>query len=93
MNQPTTNNTEWLKILGKGMVTIPKKWREEMGINKGDVIKAKKEGSRVVIEAQEEKVPYRVFSDQEIEEWLAEDRLPQSFAEKVDKKITSLQRE
>lgn len=82
---------EWLKILGKGMVTLPKKWREEMGLEEGDVVKAKKEGNRVVIETHEEKVPYRVFSDKEIEEWLKEDKLPESLAKKVDKKLTSLQ--
>jgi len=28
---------EWLKILDKGMLTIPKKWREELGFEKGKV--------------------------------------------------------
>lgn len=92
MNQTNIGiQEEWLKILGKGMVTLPKKWREEMGLEEGDVIKAKKEGNKVVIETQEEKVPYRVFTDKEIEGWLQEDKLPKALAKKVDKKLTSLQ--
>lgn len=91
MSQMTVNQ-EWLKILGKGMVTLPKKWREEMGLEEGDIVKAKKEDNRVVIETyKDEKVPYRVFTDQQIEEWLQEDRLPQSLSKKIDKKLKSLQ--
>ena len=43
---------EWLKVLGKGMVTLPKKWRDEMGIENGDVVKAKKNGNTVTIEIE-----------------------------------------
>jgi AbrB family looped-hinge helix DNA binding protein len=32
-------------VLGKGMVTLPKKWRDEMGLGTGDIVKAKKEGN------------------------------------------------
>ena len=41
----TRNQEEWLRVLGKGMVTIPKAWRDDMGIATGDVVRAKKEGS------------------------------------------------
>ena len=75
---------EWLKILGKGMVTLPKKWRDDMDLREGDVVKAKKEGSRVVIEAkQSQSVPYRVYSDSEINQFLKEDKLPKSLAKKA----------
>lgn len=76
MNQATINDNqgEWLKILGKGMVTLPKKWREELGISSGDIVRAKKYGNRVVIEPQKNKLaPYRVYSDSEIDEFLKED--------------------
>lgn len=78
MNQTIVSNSqqEWLKILGKGMVTLPKKWRDELGISSGDIVRAKKEGNRVVIEPQKRKVPYRVYSDSEIDQFLKEDRLP-----------------
>ena len=72
MRQNTTNinQEEWLKILGKGMITLPKKWRDELGIESGNMVKAKKEGDKVIIQAQKSaSVPYRVYSDAEIEEF------------------------
>ena len=72
------------------MVTIPKSWRDELGITEGDVIKAKKEGKRVIIEPQPyQSVPYRVYSDEEIDEFLKEDKLPAKLAVKVRKDIAS----
>lgn len=90
MSQYATNmnQEEWLKILGKGMVTLPKKWRDELGIESGDIVKAKKEGDRVIIEAQRStQVPYRVYSDNEIEDFLKEDKLPEALVEKLKKKF------
>ncbi len=77
MNQTIVNNNqEWLKILGKGMVTLPKKWRDELGIASGDIVKAKKDGNRVVIEPQKSKLaPYRVYNDREIDKFLKDDTL------------------
>jgi AbrB family looped-hinge helix DNA binding protein len=78
MNQVIVRNNqeEWLKILGKGMVTLPKKWRDEMGISSGDIVKAKKDGNRVVIEPQKSKLaPYRLYSDSEIDQFAKEDVL------------------
>lgn len=87
MSQISINNQEWLKVLGKGMVTIPKKWREALGITTGDIVRAKKEGSRVILEGQNNRVPYRVYNDQEIEEFLKEDKLPQTLVKKLKKKF------
>jgi AbrB family looped-hinge helix DNA binding protein len=94
MTQPTlTNNQEeWLKVLGKGMITLPKKWRDEMGIGNGDIVKAKKEGNRVVIEPTSQTkalAPYRVFSDAEIDEFLEEDKLPEDLAQKAQKRFST----
>lgn len=90
MNQSTTaTNQEWLKVLGKGMVTLPKKWRQELGIDEGDIVKAKKEGDRVVIEPQRFRLaPYRIYSDAEIEEFLKKDKLSLSLAQKVQDKLS-----
>lgn len=92
MSQTFSNtNQEWLKVLGKGMITIPKKWREELRIDEGAVVKAKKEGNKVVIEVQQTPVvPYRVYSDAEINKFLKEDRLPRQFAKKVKKHLSRL---
>lgn len=91
MNQTTNIQEEWLRVLGKGMVTLPKKWRDEMGFKEGDIIKAKKQGNKVVIESpQNQSAPYRVFTNAEINQFLKEDELPQSLSEKVKKNIASL---
>lgn len=88
MNQ-TTSNQEWLKVLGKGMVTLPKKWRDSLGIEKGDIVKAKKEGNKVVIETQQTNTaPYRIYTDSEIEQFLKEDKLPKDLAKKVQNKLS-----
>lgn len=92
MNQVTLNSNqqEWLKILGKGMVTIPKKWREEMGITSGDIVKARKEGNRLVIEPQQDNLaPYRVYNDTEIDTFLQEDKLPDTLIKKVKDNLVS----
>ena len=85
-----TNQEEWLKVLGKGMVTIPKQWRDELGLEEGDIVKAKKEGNRVVIEPQQSSLaPYRVYSTAEIDAFLKEDVLPKSLLEKAEKDLSA----
>lgn len=92
MKQANANFQEaWLRILGKGMVTLPKKWREELGVAAGDIIKAKKEGTKVVIETQQaQTVPYRLYTDTEINDFLKEDKLPKKLSRKVKSHLSSL---
>ena len=92
MKQANINVQEaWLKILGKGMITLPKKWREDMNVTTGDVVKARKEGFKVVIAAtQGRAVPYRVYSDLEIDEFLRQDKLSKHLAKRVKENLTSL---
>lgn len=92
MKQTTLNSPqeEYLRILGKGMVTIPKQWRDELGLEEGEIVKAAKMGNKLVIEAVDDYVPYRIFSDKEIEEWVASDKLPKALLDKVDLKLQSL---
>lgn len=87
--QFTKTDQEWLKVLGKGMITIPKVWRDELGLDEGKVVKAEKVGNKVVIQAWGNSVPYRIFSDEEIKQWLKDDKLPPDLAAKVNKKIKS----
>lgn len=93
MSQIRTNNNqeEWLKVLGKGMITLPKRWRDQMGIESGNIIKAKKEGDKVIIETQlAKRAPYRVYSKAEIDEFLKDDKLSKSLTQKVKKKLSVL---
>ena len=90
MNTQQPANQEWIRVLGKGMITIPKSWRDELGITEGDIVKAKKEGKRLIIEPQQSQLaPYRVYRDEEIDEFLKEDRLPAKLAAKVRKDIAT----
>lgn len=74
---PTANiyQEEWIKILSKGLVTIPKAFREELGLRKGEIAKVKKVGSRLVIEPRDI-ADYEVYSASELKEMLKEDKLP-----------------
>jgi AbrB family looped-hinge helix DNA binding protein len=95
MSQLIQNNKqeEWLKVLGKGMVTLPKKWRDEMGIENGDIVKAKKEGEKIVIETQTKiTAPYRIYSADEIKGFLADDNIPDELVQKAQRKISVSQR-
>ena len=84
------NNQEWLKILGKGMVTLPKPWREEFGFQPGDVVRAQKSGSKIIIESgKTQSVPYRLYTKKELEQFLKDDQLPKKLAEKIDKNIAN----
>lgn len=73
---------DWVKILAKGMITIPKPFREELGIKEGEVARIKKIGNRLVIEPRE-LVDYEVYSKQEFKNMLKEDRLPANLAKKA----------
>lgn len=73
---PGADQDEWLKVLGKGMVTIPKKWRDDLGIAEGDVIKATKKGKNVVLTSPKTRaVPYRIYTDKEIKTFIKDDQL------------------
>ncbi len=63
-----------------------------MGIEEGSIVKAKKVENRVVIEAArtKAKAPYRVYSADEIDEFLKEDKLPKDLAGKAKKSLLSL---
>ncbi len=78
---------EYLRILGKGMITIPKEWRDELGLKEGGIVKARRTGNKMIIESEPEPLPYRILSDEEIEDWLKEDKIPVSLIRKAEKKI------
>ena len=73
---------EWVKILGKGMITIPKAFRDELGIREGEVARIKKVGKRLLIETRE-MTDYELYSDNELKEMLEEDKLPVKLALKA----------
>lgn len=72
------SQAEYLRILGKGMVTIPKAWRDELGLEESSIIKAQKVGDRIIIESETKFAPFRTFSIKEIQEWLEEDKMDEN---------------
>lgn len=78
---------EWLRVLGKGMVTIPKAWRDELGIDEGKLIKAKRVGGKIIFDPLEEEAPYRIFSAREIKQWLKDDKMSPKLAKRI-KRLT-----
>jgi len=65
---------ELVKIQPKGLLTIPKKLREELGFVEGGFARLKKEKGRLIIEPVRT-LPYRVrsYSRADLEEFFAED--------------------
>lgn len=72
----------WIKVLSKGVITIPKEFREQLGLKEGDVAKAKIVGDKLVIQSRKtaEYEDYRIFTKEQIEEWVKEDQLPEPLA-------------
>ncbi|MBI4990906.1 AbrB/MazE/SpoVT family DNA-binding domain-containing protein [Candidatus Gottesmanbacteria bacterium] len=83
-SQKTLVQEEWVKILGKGMITIPKSFREELNFREGEVAKIKKIGRRLIIEPRDT-ADYRIYTDEELQEMLKEDKLPPRLAKKAAK--------
>lgn len=75
MKATVKSDQQWLKVLGKGMVTIPKKWRVALKIDIGNMVKAKKVGDSLVIEPADKPAPYRVYSQAEMENFIAGDQM------------------
>jgi len=85
MQQLISNfQTEWVKVLNKGLVTLPKKFRETVGIREGDVAKIKMVGRRLVIEPRD-LADYEVYSQKELKQILRADKLPKFLAKKTAK--------
>jgi len=78
----TTCQDEWVKILSKGLITIPKAFREELGLNEGEIAKIKKIGRRLIIEPREV-AEYETYNEKELKKMLKEDKLPANLAKKA----------
>lgn len=75
-----------IKVLPKGLITIPKKWRDELGLGENGLARIRKEGRRLVIEPVSV-VGYtlRDYSQEEIKQFIKEDRISPQLAKKVKK--------
>lgn len=61
---------ELVKLQAKGLITIPKKFREELGLEENSLIRIKKDKDKLTIEPVRT-LPYRVrsYTNEEIEEF------------------------
>lgn len=68
---------EWVNILTKGLITIPKKMRDSLGLKEGDVARMKVEQNRIIIEPRSKKgfEEFRQYTKKQIEEFIREDEL------------------
>lgn len=80
--QRSASEEIWIKILPKGLITIPKKIRKRLGIQEGDVAKARISGNEIIIKPRKSS-NFRLFTDEEIKEWVARDKLPAKLAKKA----------
>lgn len=64
-----------VKMQPKGLLTIPKRFREELGFEEDGLVRVKKEKGRIVLEpVRILDYPVRSYSKEEIDEFLALDR-------------------
>lgn len=87
MQIAVNNQEEWLKILSKGMVTLPISWRKELGIEEGKMVKAKIIDNQIIIEPMEKPVLYRTYSQKELQQFLKDDKLPKNLEKKLAEKL------
>lgn len=71
-----------IKVLSKGLIAIPKSFRDKLGLKEGDVAKAKVIDDKLIIQSRKvaQYADYRVFTKKQIDEWVKEDKLPEPLA-------------
>jgi len=71
----TISQEEIIKILPKGLMTIPKKFRRALGFEENGLARVKKEKGRLIVEPIFT-LPYKVrsYTDQEIDEFIELDK-------------------
>lgn len=75
-----------VKILPKGLITIPKQWRQELGFEENGLARLRRLGNRLILEPVNV-VSYRLrnYSKEEIEQFIKEDRINPVLRRKVKK--------
>lgn len=72
----------WAKILNKGLITLPKSFRDDLSLKEGEFVKVKKIGRSLVIEPRSDP-EYELYSDAELAQMLKADKLPAKLAKKA----------
>ena len=78
--------TKVVKTQSKGMVTIPIEFRQKLGINENSLLEAKLMSNGVMFMKIEYRPPSEeVYSDNQIKEWMDEDKLDAKTTKKLEK--------
>lgn len=81
---PRSIQEEIISLQPRGVITIPKKFRQEIGLKEKSIIKIKKQGNRLIIQPVRT-IPYpvRSYTKEEIKEFL---KLDQEQSRQLKKK-------
>lgn len=77
----------WIKILTKGVITIPKEFRKQLHLDEGDVAKVKIVGDKLILQSRKatEYKNYRLYTKKQIAAMVKEDQLPEPLATQTAK--------
>lgn len=71
---PLITYEEIAKLQPKGLLTIPKKFREDLGLEENKVVRLKKDRGRLIVEPVKTlDYPVRTYSQKELDEFFALD--------------------
>lgn len=66
---------EIVKVQTKGLVTIPKNFRDELGFEENGLARMKKEKGRIILEpVRTLPYPVRSYSDRQVQDFIEEDK-------------------
>lgn len=66
---------EIIRILPKGLITIPKKLREELGFDENSLVRVRGEKGRLIVESTRTlPYPVRSYTEREIKEFIKLDK-------------------
>lgn len=75
-----------VKILPKGLITIPKKWRKDLGFEENGLARLQKKGKRLILEPVNIIAhSLRDYSKKEIRQFVKEDQISPKLAKKARK--------
>ncbi len=78
-------------VSAKGQITLPEPIRRKMGIGKGAVLSIEERGGEIVLR-QVSILPTRLYSDDEIAAWVAEDTLTSDERDKLHAALEKMAR-
>lgn len=74
MPQAASAFEKYIRVQPKGLITIPKKLRQDLSINEQSIVKIKREGNKLIIESVRPiSYPVRSYSKKEIKKFLTYD--------------------